>query len=69
MKLFNKIYIYRFLIFIIIGGVSGFAYYYFIGCKSGTCAIKSNPYYMTLWGMVLGGVLGYKTKKDKKINN
>lgn len=62
-KILDKIYIKRLIIFSVIGGFIGFAYYYFIGCKSGTCAIKSNPYYMILWGLVLGGVLGYKQKK------
>ena len=69
MKFFNKIYIIRFVIFTLIGGVFGFAYYYFIGCKSGSCPIKSNPYYMTLWGLALGGVLGFKTKKISKNDN
>ena len=69
MDFFKKIYIKRFLLLTIVGGISGFAYYYFIGCDSGGCAIKSNPYYMTLWGLVLGGVLGYKTKKSDKNNN
>jgi hypothetical protein len=28
---------------IAIGGISGFLYYYFIGCSSGSCAITSKP--------------------------
>ncbi len=69
MKIFDKIYVKRFVIITVLGGALGFAYYYFIGCNSGSCAIKSNPYYMTLWGLALGGVLGYKTKKTDKNNN
>ena len=37
-----------------IGGISGFLYYYFVGCKSGSCAITSNPYMSMLWGGLLG---------------
>lgn len=49
----------HFLIFIgiLIGGLGGFLYYYFIGCSSGTCAITSKPVNSTIYGMVLGGLL------------
>lgn len=49
----------HFLIFvgIVIGGLGGFLYYYFIGCSSGTCAITSKPVNSTIYGMVLGGLL------------
>jgi len=40
---------------IMIGGIGGFLYYYFIGCSSGSCAITSNPYMST----IMGGFLGY----------
>jgi hypothetical protein len=39
---------------VIIGGLLGFLYYYYIGCKSGTCAITSNPYMSMLWGGLMG---------------
>ena len=39
---------------IIIGGGLGYAYYYFIGCNSGTCAIQSNPYITTFYGSIFG---------------
>ena len=41
-----------------IGAVGGFLYWKFVGCLSGTCAIKSNWYLMIPWGMVLGYLLG-----------
>lgn len=47
----------RLLIGLVIGGVLGFAYYYFIGCNSGGCAITSNPYRMTAYGMFFGALL------------
>jgi len=40
---------------VIIGGVLGFLYYYFVGCTSGSCAITSNPFSSIL----MGGFMGY----------
>lgn len=42
---------------VIIGGISGYLYYYFVGCSTGTCAISSNPYNSTLYFSILGGLL------------
>jgi hypothetical protein len=39
---------------IVIGGLAGFLYYYFVGCKSGTCPLTSNPYTSIIWGALLG---------------
>ena len=39
----------------IAGGVLlGYLYYYFIGCKSGSCAITGSPYGSMLFGGILG---------------
>lgn len=38
----------------VVGAAGGFAYYYFVGCKSGTCPLTSNPIVSTLFGGVLG---------------
>ncbi len=46
------------IIFSIIGAIAGFAYWKFIGCQSGTCAIKSVWYYSSLWGLLAGYLLG-----------
>ena len=47
------------------GGAAGFAYYYFVGCASGSCPITSNPYISTAYGAVTGIVLGFgKSKKS-----
>ena len=51
---------------VVIGGLIGFAYYYFIGCKSGTCAITSSPVISTLYGVVLGLLWTLPTKKKGK---
>ena len=51
---------------VVIGGLIGFAYYYFIGCNSGTCAITSSPVISTLYGVVLGLLWTLPTKKKGK---
>lgn len=42
---------------VILGFTAGYAYYYFVGCTSGSCAITSNPVNSTLYGGVMGGLL------------
>lgn len=42
--------------FVVIGGVLGFAYYKFVGCRTGTCPITSNPFISVLYGAVIGGL-------------
>jgi hypothetical protein len=39
------------------GGTAGYAYYYWIGCASGTCAITSQPVNSTLYGALMGGLM------------
>jgi hypothetical protein len=39
------------------GGLAGFAYYYFVGCKSGSCPITGSPYISFLWGAMMGFLL------------
>ena len=38
----------------LVGGVVGFLYQRFVGCRTGTCAITSNPYVSTLYGAFIG---------------
>ncbi len=47
----------RIAIGVVIGAVAGYLYYRLIGCKSGSCAITSNPLISTLYGAVAGGVI------------
>jgi len=53
----------------IVGAAAGYAYYYYIGCASGTCAITSNPYISTGYGMIIGALLIDKPKSEKKEHN
>lgn len=49
-----------------IGAVAGYLYYHFVGCASGTCAITSKPINSTIYGAVLGGLLGNLFVKPPK---
>jgi hypothetical protein len=49
-------------IFTIGGAASGFAYYYFVGCRSGSCPLTSNPFITTVYGSLMGLVLGFDSK-------
>lgn len=42
---------------VVVGLIAGYAYYYYIGCASGTCAITSKPLNSTLYGGLMGGLL------------
>jgi hypothetical protein len=54
--------------FALIGAIGGYAYYYFIGCNGGTCPITSNWYVTTLYGSMMGLVLGFPTNSKKPKN-
>lgn len=50
---------------ILLGAIGGYLYYYFVGCKSGTCLITSQPANSTLYGATRGGLIGSLFKKPK----
>lgn len=53
----------------IIGGAAlGYAYYYFIGCSSGSCPITSNPYVSTLYGAMVGLIMAIPSKKKVEVS-
>ena len=51
---------------IIGGAVCGYLYYYFVGCKTGTCPISSKPFNSSIYGAVMGALLMSLFKKDEK---
>ena len=51
---------------IVLGAVGGYLYYHFIGCRSGSCPINSNPWISTLWGLLIGYLLGDMFRFRKK---
>ena len=67
-KINNK-FIFRRILPVLAGGLLGYAYYYFIGCNSGGCAISSNPYISTIYGSVLGFFISMPSNKRDLKNN
>lgn len=52
---------------IAVGAIVGYAYYNFVGCASGTCAITSKPLNSTLYGSLMGGLIfNIFVKSEKK---
>jgi C4-dicarboxylate transporter len=51
---------------IVIGALAGYAYYFYVGCASGTCAITSKPLNSTLYGALMGGLVFNMFVKDTK---
>lgn len=53
---------------IVAGALLGYAYYYYIGCASGTCPITSKPLNSMLYGALMGGLLGssFNKKQEEK---
>lgn len=57
----------------LIGAMAGYLYWRFVGCTTGTCPITSSPLNMTLWGGIMGGLLGnmlqlHTLNKDEQDN-
>jgi hypothetical protein len=47
------------LAFFVLGGaVAGYLYYRFVGCRTGTCPITSSPVISTIYGAMIGFLLG-----------
>ncbi len=46
------------ILVMVLGAISGFLYWKFVGCNSGTCPIKSVWYWSTIWGGAIGYLLG-----------
>lgn len=60
-----KIYI-KLLLGVSLGAIAGFAYYYFIGCNSGSCPISSNLYITVGYGALVGLILSIPSKKKNE---
>lgn len=46
------------------GGITGYLYWYLIGCESGTCSITASPLRSIVWGAVIGSLLFSIFKKS-----
>lgn len=54
----EEVFMTKLLLSIAAGALLGFLYGKFIGCRSGTCPLTSNPYTAMIYGAVLGGLFG-----------
>ena len=50
----------------IIGGITGYLYYKYVGCASSTCRIISKPLNSTLYFALVGGLLFNMFVKNTK---
>jgi hypothetical protein len=50
---------------VVLGAIAGYAYYHFVGCASGSCAITSKPLNSTLYGGMMGGLFLNIFQKEK----
>lgn len=48
-----------------LGAITGYAYWYFVGCSSGICSITSKPLNSALYGSVMGFLLLSLFEKKK----
>lgn len=53
------------IIGIFVGAIGGYAYYYYVGCASGSCAITSRPVNSTIYGALMGMLLFSMFDKKK----
>jgi hypothetical protein len=53
------------VLFSIFGASVGFAYYYFVGCQSGTCPITGNPWISTAYGSGVGLIMASGQRKSE----
>lgn len=54
------------LIGVLVGAFAGFLYWYYIGCTSGSCPIQANWHTSSLYGGLMGYLIGDLKKKPKK---
>ncbi len=52
----------------LVGGVLGFIYYSFVGCRSSSCSLMSDPYISSFLGMLVGATLLLPSKSKRKGN-
>ncbi len=71
MEKFLRLYKWK-IVGVLIGAIAGFAYWYYIGCNSGTCVIQSNWHTSTLYGGLIGYILPkspVKSTAKKEVDN
>ena len=48
---------------VVAGGVVGFLYYKFVGCRSGACLLTSHPVRSVLYWALIGGLFASSLKR------
>lgn len=51
---------------VVLGALLGYGYYYYVGCRTGTCPITSNPWISTGYGAFFGLVLAWGSRKKQE---
>jgi hypothetical protein len=54
---------------VLAGAFLGYGYYYFVGCRTGSCPISGNPFISTLYGAMMGIIFILPSKKKKGKGN
>ena len=54
------------LLGVVLGTISGFLYWKFVGCASGTCMITSKPLNSSLYGALMGFLVAGMFKREDK---
>lgn len=62
----KRIFTLKFILGLVGGALLGYAYYYFIGCRGGSCPLWADPWRSTLVGMAFGGILLFDSGKKKQ---
>jgi xanthosine utilization system XapX-like protein len=50
----------------LVGGAVGFVYYSFVGCRSGSCSLMSDPYISSFLGILVGATLFLPSKSKRE---
>lgn len=52
----------------IIGAIAGYLYWRYIGCSTGTCPITASPINSSIYGIIIGILIGglFKRKNNPK---
>lgn len=59
----DKNFILKRILPVVVGGLLGYLYYFFIGCRTGSCPITSNPWISTIYGAFAGLIISIPSKK------
>lgn len=52
----------------VLGALAGYAYWYYVGCMSGSCSITSSPINSSLYGGIMGALLLSFFKKNAHVD-